>query len=74
MSLMMSGKPVEKVFSDDTTPIELREKLALAQQAREFAAQRLALPVGDAFSDYVQLERPWVVVNLVAVPEFCKRR
>lgn len=70
MSLMMSGEPVEKVFSDDTTPVELREKLALAQQAREFAAQRLALPVGDAFSDYVQLERPWVVVNLVAVPEF----
>jgi predicted aminopeptidase len=70
MSLMMSGAPVEKVFSDDTTPVELREQLALAQQAREYAAQRLALPVGDAFSDYVHLERPWVVVNLVAVPEF----
>ncbi|MDX1558967.1 MAG: aminopeptidase [Marinobacter sp.] len=70
LSLMMSGEPVEKVFSDDTTPVELREKLALAQQAREFASQQLALPVGNAFSDYVELNRPWVVVNLVAVPEF----
>ncbi|WP_349342321.1 aminopeptidase [Marinobacter sp. MMG032] len=70
LSLMMSGEPVEKVFSDDTTPVELREKLALAQKAREFAAQKLALPVGDAFSEYVELDRPWVVVNLVAVPEF----
>ncbi|TYC57162.1 zinc protease [Marinobacter sp. BW6] len=70
LSLMMSGEPVEEVFSDNATPEELRKKLALAQQAREFAGQRLALPVGEAFSDYVQLDRPWVVVNLVAVPEF----
>lgn len=70
IALMMSGEPVEEVLSDNTTPQGLREQLALAQQAREFAAQRLALPVGSAFSDYVQLNRPWVVVNLVAVPEF----
>ena len=70
LSLMMAGEPVEKVFSDNTTPVALREKLATAQQARQFAAQQLALPVGDAFSDYVHLDRPWVVVNLVAVPEF----
>lgn len=70
LSLMMSGDPVEEVVSDNTTTVELREKLGLAQQVREFATQRLALPVGDAFSDYVRLDRPWVVVNLVAVPEF----
>ena len=70
LSLMMSGEPVEAVLSDNTAPAELREKLGLARQAREFAAQRLALPVGGAFSDYVRLDRPWVVVNLVAVPEF----
>jgi predicted aminopeptidase len=70
MSLMMSGEPVEKILRNHETPPELRGKLSMAQQARDFAAQRLALPVGDAFSDYVQLNRPWVVVNLVAVPEF----
>src|SRR5690606_25122631 len=42
----------------------------LAVQARAFAAQELALPVDDVFSEYVALGRPWVVVNLVAVPEF----
>ncbi|HBM48855.1 MAG TPA: zinc protease, partial [Marinobacter sp.] len=31
---------------------------------------RLDLPVGDAFTEFVELDRPWVVVNLVAVPEF----
>ncbi|WP_373001476.1 aminopeptidase [Marinobacter sp.] len=70
LSLMMSGEPVGEVLSDSTTPQELRERLALAQQARDFAEQRLALPVGGAFRDYVRLDRPWVVVNLVAVAEF----
>src|SRR5690606_34548139 len=28
------------------------------------------LPVGGAFTDFVALEQPWVVVSLVAVPEF----
>lgn len=70
LSLMMSGDPVDEVLSDETTPQELREKLALAKQARDFATHRLALPVGGAFSNFVQLNRPWVVVNLVAVPEF----
>ena len=70
LSLMMAGEPVEKILANNETPLELRGKLSLTQQARHFAAQRLALPVGDAFSDYVELNRPWVVVNLVAVPEF----
>ena len=70
LSLMMAGEPVEKILANNETPLELRGKLSLTQQARHFAAQRLALPVGDAFSDYVEINRPWVVVNLVAVPEF----
>lgn len=70
MSLMMSGETVDDLLSDTTTPMDLRGKLAVTQQARKFASERLALPVGGAFSDYVDLDRPWVVVNLVAVPEF----
>lgn len=70
ISLMMSGRPVARVITDNSTSPELRDKLSVSRQAREFAAQRLALPVGDAFDEYVNLDRPWVVVNLVAAPEF----
>lgn len=70
ISLMISGQPVEAVIADNGTPAALRDKLAVSGQAREFAAQRLDLPVGNAFREYVNLDRPWVVVNLVAVPEF----
>ncbi|TVT33812.1 aminopeptidase [Marinobacter vinifirmus] len=70
LSLMMRGEPVERLQNQPDTPPELRQKLELAEAARRFARNRLDLPVGDAFTGFVELDRPWVVVNLVAVPEF----
>ncbi|MCG7198231.1 aminopeptidase [Marinobacter pelagius] len=69
-SLMTRAEPVAEVIGDAETRSELREKLELALEARRFAGERLALPVGEAYLEYVQLDHPWVVVNLVAVPEF----
>lgn len=70
LSLMMRGQPVQSLASHPHTDPELRHKLAIAESARRFARNTLQLPVGDAFTQYVELDRPWVVVNLVAVPEF----
>lgn len=70
VSLMMKARPINQVTTAPETDPELRRRLELAAQAREFAAKELALPVDDAFRKYVALGRPWVVVNLVAVPEF----
>ncbi len=70
LSLMMSTQNVSELIDAPSTPPALKRKLSVANDAREFAANRLALPVGDAFSSYAELGRPWVVVNLVAVPEF----
>jgi predicted aminopeptidase len=70
LSLMMSTQPVPELLDAPSTPPALQRKLSVADDARRFAAGQLALPVGDAFSSYAELGRPWVVVNLVAVPEF----
>lgn len=70
LALTMAGEPVDSFIAGKGTPNELRNKLILARQARRFASEHLGLPTGDAFKDYVTLDRPWVVVNLVAVPEF----
>lgn len=70
LSLMTSGRPVSSAIADESTPKQLRDSLVVSRQARKFAARRLALPVGEAFREYVDLDRPWVVVNLVATPEF----
>ncbi|MEO9588165.1 MULTISPECIES: aminopeptidase [Marinobacter] len=70
LSLMMSTQPVSELINAPSTPPALKQKLLVANDARRFAAHRLALPVGDAFAEYAELGRPWVVVNLVAAPEF----
>lgn len=70
LALTMAGKPVDSFIASEGTTSELRDKLILSRQARHFANNPLALDPGDAFTDYVVLDHPWVVVNLVAVPEF----
>lgn len=70
LGLMFSGEPVDDLLADPATPEPLRHKLQLATEARWFASQQLDLPVEEAFTDYVALEQPWVLVNLVVVPEF----
>ena len=70
LSLMWSTDPVEDLLADPDTPATVKSRLRITQEARQFAQQQLHLPVGDAFSDYAELNRSWVVVNLVATPEF----
>ncbi|MEP3562245.1 MAG: aminopeptidase [Marinobacter sp.] len=70
VSLMMRSEPVDEVLLQPDTPPELSQALSVAQAARLFAEQTLKLPVGGAFSSFVPLEHPWVVVNLIAAPEF----
>ena len=70
LSLMTRGTQVETLLADEHTPPLLRAKLQLSRQARDFAQSRLHLPAEDAFTRYIELKQPWVVVNLVAVPEF----
>ncbi|WP_144777737.1 aminopeptidase [Marinobacter maritimus] len=70
LALTMAGKPVDSYIASHETPDGLRNKLIVSRQARHFATERLDLPTGNAFKDYVALDHSWVVVNLVAVPEF----
>ena len=70
LSLIMATEPIEDWLAATDTPEPQKDKLRLSQEARRFAQERLHLPVGDSFSQYTELDRPWVLVNLVAVPEF----
>jgi predicted aminopeptidase len=66
----MASKPVNDILANHEASPELQEKLKISQHARLFATTKLALPVGNTFTEYVELSHPWVVVNLVVVPEF----
>ena len=67
--LWQARRPVTAVLADATTPLELRQRLEIAQALRDFATTELALPDNRSYRDYADLQRPWVVKNVFAAPE-----
>jgi predicted aminopeptidase len=70
LGLMRARVPVDEVLADPATPEALRERLRVAQAAREFAVAELGLPDNGSYTRYVQLDGPAVVYNVFAAPEF----
>lgn len=68
LDLMRAREPVGDVLASDRVSAEVRHKLSLSREVRDFAAAQLQLPVGDAYSTYVALDRDWVTWNLFAAP------
>jgi predicted aminopeptidase len=68
--VMSKSQPITQVLADPATPAATRDRLTLAQQARNFAIHELALPDGKSFRKYADLRRPYAVWNVVATPEF----
>ena len=61
--------PVEHVIADVETPPEVRQKLALLRDARDFSITQLGLPDNDSYRSYADLERDYVLWNVFAVRE-----
>ena len=70
MELMSRAKPAAGLIADPATPQPLRERLELARSIRDYASRELGLPDNGSYRSYADIERPYVVWNVVAVPEF----
>ena len=68
--LLKAREPVSQVIADPKRDPALREHLRKAQAARTFASQQLHLPDNQSYRLYADLERPYVVWNVFAAPEF----
>ena len=68
--LLQARQPVEQLLEAPTTDPDLARRLTLSQQARDFASARLHLPENRSYRLYADLERPFVVWNVFATPEF----
>ncbi|HXZ92272.1 MAG TPA: aminopeptidase [Burkholderiales bacterium] len=68
--LMRKAQPVSEWIADPATPPALRQRLELAERMRAFASQELKLPDNGSYRSYARLERPYVVWNVFAAPEF----
>lgn len=70
MEILQSREPISDLIDNPDTPTALRKKLKFIQTVRDFADKQLHLPVNDHYLSYVELNRPYVVWNVFAAPEF----
>jgi predicted aminopeptidase len=70
MEIFSRAEPIEAVLREPDTSAALREKLELILTLREFAEQNLKLETGRHYLRYADLDRPYVVWNVYAAPEF----
>jgi predicted aminopeptidase len=68
--LMSRRRPMGDVIADAASPADLKQRLALVVEARDFAVTDLLLPDNDSYRSYADLERDYVVWNVFAAPEF----
>jgi predicted aminopeptidase len=70
MEVMNRRVAIKDLLRDPQTDTELKQRLTLVREIREFAFNRLRLPESGSYSDYAQLDNPYVLQNLFAAPEF----
>jgi len=68
LSLLSERKDISSVIDDPDTPAQLKKQLELVLQLRKFAESELQLPVESQYSDYVDLNRDYVVWNVFVAP------
>lgn len=68
--LLSAREPIEVAMErKDTDPVT-RNNLAATPDLLRFAEEDLLLPVGNAYREFADIGRPYVVWNLVATPRF----
>ncbi|MEL7024232.1 MAG: aminopeptidase [Pseudomonadota bacterium] len=69
-SLLRSAEPIDTVIEDPQTDTQLRDRLALTQDALAFAHTVLDLPDNGSYRRYADIDRDFLVMNVFAAPEF----
>ena len=69
-SLMRNRVPIETALGDAQLDATIREKLESVVQLREFAAAQLGLSSDGSYESFVQLDRDYVVWNVIAAERF----
>jgi predicted aminopeptidase len=68
-AVLQAAKPISQWLDDPSTPENVKAKLGLVKQIREFASRELGLPDNDSYTKYADLKRPYVVWNVFATQE-----
>ena len=69
-SIYLGQRPIKSVLADTNVPAELKEKLGLVLQLRDYAERELKLKPNGHYLKYADVHRRFVVWNVNAAPEF----
>ena len=67
--VMQAARPIRQWLANPETPTRLQERLALAQSIRRFSVTDLHLPDNASYQSFADLQRRYLVWNVVAAPE-----
>lgn len=70
LQLLARRQPIDSLLRSAEVSPELKLRLQSVQQILAFAGHELGLPAAGQYTTYVELERPFVVWNVFAAPEF----
>ena len=70
IGLLRQRTPINVVLADPSIDAEVKQRLAAVGDIRRFAVERLQLPDNDSYTSYVDLDRSYVVWNVIAAEEF----
>jgi predicted aminopeptidase len=73
MEVLSRAQPIDRVLADPATADSVKHKLGEVREIRQFASTELGLPDNGTFRRYADLQRPFVVWNVFAAPEFSTR-
>ena len=68
--LLRKRTPIDKLLADPKIDPKTKSELTAVAEIRKFAVTDLLLPDNKSYTTYVALDRPYVVWNVVAAPEF----
>jgi len=68
VKLMAAARPVDDWLTDQAAPSTLKQRLELARHLRQFAVAELKLPDNASYQRFADLQRRFVVWNVVAAP------
>lgn len=69
LALFSAARPIDAYLADPSIDGELKERLLKVKRIRDFAIRELKLPDNDSYTMYADIQRPYVVWNVIATPE-----
>ncbi len=70
MRIVIGKRPLDEIVADASVDDKIKHRLQVAQEARQFAIDKLKLPDNNSYTSFYDTGKRYVTWNVVAVEEF----